>query len=269
MTDKAIERTGKKKGRSPNYPAIDLETALEKAHAIMAQENQHYAHIATLYAHWGYGTKSSTGNVTLAALKKFGLMEDKGSGDAREARITNLAHRILVDDRPDSTERIGLIRQAALNPSIHRKLWDDYQGRLPSEANLRYRLRTEEKFTEGGVDDFIREFKSTIAFAKLEESDSVSVHDEDKTPVEEEKAMPAAQPVRSSETSASFHLGVSAPEAETKFEVGLSGGQITYFRAPPSMTEAEWGKISALINLLAPVKSKSDPEARDNGRDEN
>jgi len=255
MNGKPVRKIGKKEGRSPGYPSISLEVALGRAQILKDREpGRHFAHISTIFEYWGYGSKSSTGLLTLAALKKFGLIEDRGAKETREAKISDLAWRILEDNRPNSAERAALIQEAALRPPVHRKLWNDYKGQLPSDETLRYRLRTTEKFTLGAVDDFIREFRATIAFAKLEWSDSILGYEEDKPPAEEDYAMPSARDVsRPDQPASSPTLSVERPKTgEQKFEVGLSDGQITYFRAPPSLKAEDWQKIRSLINVLAP-----------------
>jgi hypothetical protein len=191
MNEQASDKGKKKEGRSPGYPAIDLPAALERVRTIMDKEKRNYANTATILNHWGYGSKSSQGFVVLAALKKFGLLEDEGIGDARKMKLTDLAWRILIDDREESKERLEAIQEAALRPHIHRQIWDEYPGGLPSDENLRFRLLMEWKprFTSGAVDGFIAEFRRTIAFAKLEKGDILSGHEKDKTPPEEEPKM--------------------------------------------------------------------------------
>jgi hypothetical protein len=91
-----------------------------------------------------------------------------------------LAFRILLDDRPDSSERAALIKQAALRPKIHNSLWRKYGAELPSDSNLKHALIFEFRFNENTVDEFIKEYKETIRFAGLTSSDKLSPSDEDK-----------------------------------------------------------------------------------------
>ena len=68
------------KHRSPNYPLIGLEKALERARTIQDQARNHFAPINVVYQLWKY--KTGLGDQTLAALKAFGLVEIKGEKDA-------------------------------------------------------------------------------------------------------------------------------------------------------------------------------------------
>jgi len=156
-----------KKGRSPSYPGIPLGEALDRARVVYDRDGKHAAPVNDIIRNWGYHPKSGLGTVTLAALKKFGLLEDEGSGDNRLAKLTGLALDIILDERPDSLDRDECIRRAAMNPTIHAELWREYGGTLPSESTLRHKLVREREFTETGAREFIQEFKATIAFAKL------------------------------------------------------------------------------------------------------
>jgi hypothetical protein len=164
----------KKRNRSPSYPAIPLDIAIERARAIYAAERGHPTQVNTALRHWNYAPRSGAGMVTIAALIQFGLLESEGSGDARRVWLTDLAHRIIRDDRPESPERTALIRDAALRPPIHRELWERYSGSLPSNDNLRYMLKFDRSFTDSGADAFIRELRRTIEYANLPGADDMS-----------------------------------------------------------------------------------------------
>jgi hypothetical protein len=155
--------------RSPSYPAIPLGAAVEKTKELYKHEKSYPTHIDTVLKHWGYRPKSGSGLVAIAAVLKFGLIDDEGSGSTRRARVSELGLRIVRDTREDSPERDRLLREAALLPSIHRDLWEKYDGSLPSDANLEYTLRMEYHFTDLGATEFVREFRSTIAYARLDE----------------------------------------------------------------------------------------------------
>ena len=170
MAEQKALREGKRKHRSPAYPGIDLREALAKAEVIRRMEGKNPAPVSAVLEHWGYKPRSGQGKVALSALIKFGLLEDEGSGENRKVRLTPLALKILLDDRPESPERLEAIRTAALMPAIHKELWGKYQGSLPSDANLRYYLRTERGFQDEAADLFIKQFRSTLAFAQLLDS---------------------------------------------------------------------------------------------------
>lgn len=160
-------------GRSPGFPSIDLETALTKTKAMYAVEKRHFAHFSTVMQHWGYGAKSGQGRLAFSAVKKFGLIDVKGEGATKSARVSDFAEKILIDDRPGSTERAKALQEAALRPAIHAELWREFGGTMPSDTEMLFRLRSEKKFTEAGAKDFLAEFKRTLAYAKVDPSTKI------------------------------------------------------------------------------------------------
>ncbi len=165
--------------RSPAYPAINLEVAVKRAKEFYAHERRNASTLAVIVSHWGFAEKSSGGLTTAAALKSFGLMRDLEASTVRRVQLTDLALRIVLDDRPDSQDRAEALKKAALLPKMHIFLWNKYGPELPSDANLRHELIFDWKFNENAVSDFIHEYRQTISFANLTESDKLSISVED------------------------------------------------------------------------------------------
>src|SRR5438874_12768923 len=116
------EKTTKRRGRSPRYPGIPLDLAIERAKQLWEKEQLYPTNVQTALAHWGYAPKSGGGAVAIAALKSFSLIEDDGSGDARTVRLTERAQQILLSEDPMQVR--SATQEAALAPTIHRDLWE-------------------------------------------------------------------------------------------------------------------------------------------------
>jgi hypothetical protein len=181
MTDTAppVAATSRKprQGRSPAFPFIPLQRALERAEAFRVAEGgrpRHFAPLAAVAKAWGMGAKTGPAIQTVAALGHFGLFEFQGSGEKRSARLTDMALRILLDKQPISPERDELIRQVALAPRAHAELWQKWQTALPSDATLETYLVRDRSFSESGARDLMAEYKATIAFAKLGQPANIS-----------------------------------------------------------------------------------------------
>src|SRR5271166_5173105 len=161
----------KMRTRSPAYPFINLEIAIRRAKEFYDQQQHHAAPVKVAAKLWGYEEKSSGGLQTTAAMVSFGLLSDVGTGFNRRVSLTPLAQKILLSPEADDKERA--IKQAALAPKIHGQIWKKW-GPSPPEATLRYALLTEwePRFNPNAVDAFIHEYRDTIAFAKLSESDT-------------------------------------------------------------------------------------------------
>lgn len=159
-----------RQGRSPAFPFISLNKAIERAETFRVAEGgrpKHFSPLVSACKAWGIGVKTGPGIQTVAALGHYGLFEFQGSGEKRSARLTDLALRVLLDKQPLSPERDELIRQAALAPRIHAELWKNWPEGLPSDPTLETYLVRDRGFSESGARDLIAQFKETIAFAKL------------------------------------------------------------------------------------------------------
>lgn len=175
-----VTEAKRKKGRSPSYPGIDIQVAIQRARELYDAEQHHPANAATIANHWGYKHNTGIANITMAALKKFGLLESEGVGKFRKTRLSDTALRIIKDKREPSPERWQLIRGAALSPKIHSQLIEEYGETLPSDGNLFYHLEMEKGFTESGAKEFVSQFKRTLSFISSGRVDTMESQDGDK-----------------------------------------------------------------------------------------
>lgn len=171
----ADKKEEKGKTRSPAYPGISLEDAVNKAEQLYEAEDDRFANIEAVAEHWGLSVTNSLFQVAIAALKQYGLLIDEGSKEHRKVKLTELAKDIL-EHPGDSPRRTELIHRAALTPKIHLELWEKYKGKLPPDVSIRLYLVRERdgaRFNKNHVDAFIAQFRSTIAYANLTESDII------------------------------------------------------------------------------------------------
>lgn len=162
--------------RSPPYPAISLDKAVERAAELYAKSLHHAVPIAVVASSWGYGEKSSGLFGHLAALKQFGLLSDEGSGPKRRFKLTDGAVRVVRDPDPHSEKRRTILATAALNPKVHAELWSRY-GAAGASGSMDIVIKsylTLDRADDGGApfsdnaaDDLISEYKQTIAYAGL------------------------------------------------------------------------------------------------------
>jgi hypothetical protein len=216
----AQENGKKSKDRSPAYPFISLKTAIDRAKEFHKEETRAAAPVSVAVKHWGYGEKSSGGIQTIAALKSYGLLADTGSGAGRKVQLSDLGLRIVMDERTVSPDRDILIKRAALMPKIHAKLWKQYGTSLPSEENLRYQLRVEMKFNDNAVGDFIREYRDTISFAKLSDSDTIPQVGGD---IENETPDPGEQAMQNQQLTVAASTGQSGSASQVPKGLPLAG----------------------------------------------
>lgn len=167
--NKIKDDSGQKKHRSPNYPYIGLEDALEKARELQNVSGVHSIRVTTAWETWKY--KKGTGNQVVAALDAYGLIEVEGVADRRQIKLTLDARKILDNH---STEKSELLKKAALAPDLHKELWDRYEGDLPPDDRvIREYLKWERNFNPNYVDKFIEQFRATLAFANVSKFDKI------------------------------------------------------------------------------------------------
>ena len=172
MIDEQTVNQKSRRIRSPAYPFISLEKALERAKKIMEIEGRNVAPLSSVLTAWGYGEKSSNGRQTIAALRQFGLMEyEKGNNNG--VYLTRHAWNILKDLRPDSAEKKELIQVSAKEPKIHRELWEKYGAELPSDNTILTYLIKDKMFNDSSAKGLLNVYKATISFAGLDQTDNL------------------------------------------------------------------------------------------------
>lgn len=168
----------KQKFRSPPYPSLSLEKALERA-AQLKEVSKSYAVPLTAAAKaWGFSEKSSATTTVAAALNQYGLINDDGAREHRRIAVSELAEKILMDPRPDSAEKLGAMREAALSPSIFREIWDKYQATDIDTHTLIYELTLGRKqaaqapFSELAATEIARLYREAMSYAKVDRPES-------------------------------------------------------------------------------------------------
>jgi len=171
MTDENSETKANKRrtGRSPAYPFIPVQKAIEQARALHAQEGDYECPLPSALSAWGYGPKSSGGRQTLATMKYYGLIDISGEGDQRKIKVSDVARKIILDQREDDTERRALIRRVALEPVAHRSLFNEYPNHLPSDGTAKHFLMFDLGFKPDAAAELWEEFKQTASHAGLYE----------------------------------------------------------------------------------------------------
>jgi hypothetical protein len=267
--------TGVKKHRSPAYPAVDLAEALQKAEALRKEAGRNEVHVEVAMGAMGFAPKSGWGMAVLSALLKYGLLDDEGKGETRKVKLTSLALEILLDDRPDSPERIERLKRAALLPAIHKEIWDRYQGALPGDGTLRVYLRRDRRFGDSAADEVTKVFRSTVAYARLGEPVSMSPATEDKNEFAGELTMTPPETITGqgvSEQQKNDHptdngTPRNAPSQRTNRTVQIpltKAPSWALLQVPFPMTAEDWQELLEFLNLMeSPLTGgQSSPDKR-------
>lgn len=146
MSDTVESRRGKE--RSPNFPFIALDPALQRVQVIYSHERRGSAPISAIARHWGYSESSSGFKQTLGAVKSYGLLVEDAGASGKMVRLSDLALRILLDVRPESPERNEHLKKAALKPPVANEVFMRWPEGLPSDHTLTHFLIFERGFNE-------------------------------------------------------------------------------------------------------------------------
>src|SRR5579885_375763 len=188
--------------RSPNYPVISLEEAIQRLQEVYKKEHMHPATREVVAKGLGYAGLNGTSLGIISALIKYGLMVQKGE----QIRISENGQDILLH-RAGDAEYSRAIREAAFGPALFRELRDYYGESLPSNYNLRVYLQ-KKGFNPRTVDNVIRVYRDTLDFVAAQTGDDVLVPDEEDGGV---RLSPEAQGSVSAASPEPAVASVSAP----------------------------------------------------------
>src|SRR5688572_25044355 len=121
-----------KRGRSPNYPQLTLEEAIEKARAVFAEEHFHATTREVIAQHMGFQGLSGPSQTCIASLRHYGLLEPSGDG----LKVSDDAVTVL-EFGPEEKRRDPALARLAMNPPLFRDLYAEFGPELPSASTLR------------------------------------------------------------------------------------------------------------------------------------
>jgi hypothetical protein len=245
-TNGGKDMTEAKKMRSPNFPAFPLERSLSQAKILLGKfKLSPVAFEVAVHNGLNLSPTSSAGLQTVAALTAYGLIEVKGSGKEKRVKITQLAYKIIEDYRPISPERDEAIREAAMRPTIFRKILLDYPSAPPDADALAHDLKFKYEFNPNAVSNFINAFLKTMSFAKVYESGIIGEED---VPIEEPEMQATTDKnmtTNSTYLRGSAHLAPASIEREIA-NYPIKGGTIRLLASGPVTQKA----IDKLIKML-------------------
>jgi hypothetical protein len=235
------------KHRSPNYPAISLPKAVEFAKKQYQQDAMQKIPVDIAYQRWGYKAGGSQGDMTLAAMKSYGLIDVDGSGSGRQIQLTETSRKLCLD-HPD---RDSILKDAALSPRINREVWDHYHGELPKDDVLKHYLIWNMKFNERSIGTFISEFRDTISFANLQKYDILE--EKDDSGKEESDPPPPPDDLKPNKVKKMSQLQGNSELQEMR--VPLSGGEAVLF-TPQNIDLDDFDILESYLNSFKKVLQK-------------
>lgn len=157
------------KDRSPSFPFIPLQTAIERLVAFDQTFGRHDTPANKVGRAWKMKDGSSQAFQTMAALKSFGLLDYRGSGPARDTFLTDEGRKYLRAQQESMKREV--VRNAALKPKVIEKFWHQWGADRPIDDVCLDELHFKHGFTQSAAETFLRVYDATISYAGLSDSD--------------------------------------------------------------------------------------------------
>ncbi|MDB5929927.1 MAG: hypothetical protein JWR60_1634 [Polaromonas sp.] len=271
--------TKKSKDRSPSFPFIDLQAAIERVRQMQQEEGRSTVPLSRLVMHWRYSEKSSGALQTVGALKSYGLLEEVGvSSGGRLFKLSDLALRILLDQREDESEKEQYVLKAALNPPVAKDIYSKWSEKLPQDSTINHYLVFEKKFTQSNALTVTKILKQNHTFAKVSVLDGLSlsskIETEDNdiraedmidtmTPVMRRDYGSALEPRQNAPVQRHYALGTPEPEV-----VYLPDGKVftMQFSSVPDL--AAYKMLKSFVEFKIALFSATQATSGDNSANE-
>jgi hypothetical protein len=257
------ETTTKTRLRSPAYPYLDLQEAVDKLEMFYNAETLHHAPVNVAATDIGYKDGSNRGWRAIASLTSFGLLDEEGSKENRHVYLSELGKEIVHFGNKESNEAKRAIREAALKPAIYSELWGlwlkDGQS-LPSDETMRRYLLKEKAFNPQAVDDFIRGFKNTLTYAGLLKDGKIASSD----------SSSGSRNQNSNPPSRRTNTGERMNNNLQDNTIPLIGGSTAILTIPRPLSKKNYTLIKNWLELMEPslTEDESQPTKEDESTDE-
>jgi hypothetical protein len=159
--------------KSPPYPYLDLEAAVEKTARLAEIAPTYSVPIVSVAKSWGYSPTSSSTIKVLGALNQFGLIDDEGSGDSKKFKLSAIGDAIVRDKRPNSEQRADALRRAALTPKVFLELWERFKSAdvdvdtILHELTLGRKQSGRSEYSTSAAEEIAARYKASLGFAGL------------------------------------------------------------------------------------------------------
>lgn len=194
---------------SPDYPAIGLPEAIERARRLHGKIQNLPAPREIVVKGLGYSSLNGASMSSLASLRKFGLLERAKGGDMK---LSSLALKILFPS--SEKERASAVQEAAMKPQLFAELASHFgKGALDDDLLRNHLVR--QGFLLSAIPQAANSFRQTMT---LVPQDGGDYNLEDEVETEETGEMPP-----SSATIQGQELALRPTQPQTADTLELSG----------------------------------------------
>ncbi|MFG1320592.1 hypothetical protein [Xanthobacter autotrophicus] len=162
------------KERSPAYPYIALDLAVERTRAIYAAIRDHAQPREVVAKAYGKPVTSSATIQTFATLLQYGLLENVAGPTGRRMRVSPLAQGMFNAHAPEEKIKQAL-KKAAFNPPIFAEIWSRFGDTAGLNDSVPLYYLTSERgvehegavFTEKAASEVLRVYRATLSYAGI------------------------------------------------------------------------------------------------------
>jgi len=240
--------------RSPNFPGLSLEEAVESAREIFDKSRHAEIPREVVAKDLGYSGLTGRSVVILGALNQYGLVENTSKG---QMKVSQLAADIL-HGYPESV-RLEALYKAGREPSLFKAIFDKFDNHIPSDNAVRSFL-IQSGFTNDGAEKALKTFLETNRFLEIKganESYGVAQESAQESVLENVNLaqIPTAQESASKEKST---IGSTIFWSKGELDFNLSSAGLAVTGATNSATElkAFIAKLQALVVLLPDLENE-------------
>jgi hypothetical protein len=205
------------KHRSPNYPALALGEAVQKAGVLFDKEKRTTLEPFVAVQALGYKGLNGPARTTLSALKKYGLVEEHGKG----VRVSDLAIKALHP--ADEREYVDAMREAAQRVDLFREI---YTTMPEGSDNAIASMLIKRGFSAPAAQQAIGAYRDTMALAKLQASGYTSPQEQEDREAMDDKGRAAFNPGAGGGGAKPNAYSWALSQA-TSAELRLSGARLT------------------------------------------
>lgn len=254
--------------RSPNYPYVDLQRAVELATKFYEKYKTHSTPEKLAAECWGYSAKSSGTQRVVGALVDYGLVTVKQNAAplGRELAITENARKVIL--KADGYEAI--LANMAVSPPIYGDLWQKYGAEIPPESLIQQYLIFTKKFNDDSAKHVSGSFKRTVAYANPSKMNKFSDEGGEKSEENENADNSSGNFVkaddsesRQAEKNKSFVPSKPNMTDTQEMKFPLSKGREAVLYVPKGMTGKDFELLSGYLKLAenASLANEENPES--------
>ena len=144
--------------RSPNFPGLPLEEAIEAAREIFDKSRHAEIPREVVAKDLGYSGLTGRSFLILGALNQYGFVENTSKGNMR---VSQLAADIL-HGYPEQL-RLEALHKAGREPSLFKAIFEKFDNHIPSDNAVRSFL-SQNGFTNEGAEKALKTFSETNRF---------------------------------------------------------------------------------------------------------